>query len=202
MKTYRDLNDYEIMYMVEENEDAKELLFDKYRPIILNMANKYKNDGKRCGLEVDDLIQEGYLGLNSAINNYNAKQNTLFYTYAILSIRSKILNCLRMNNNQKNFCLNTSISLSQPLSDDNSVTVSDCISGDRSMCPDEIFEENNLLINVKSFMFSLDLIHASVFELHLNGFSNINIAYLLNIGFKDVANYLYNIRKSLRKYLI
>ena len=41
MKNYRDLNDYEIMYLVEENDDAKELLLEKYKPIIINMAIKY-----------------------------------------------------------------------------------------------------------------------------------------------------------------
>ena len=31
MSTYRDLNDYEIMYLVEEEyDDARELLFEKY----------------------------------------------------------------------------------------------------------------------------------------------------------------------------
>ena len=45
METYRDLNDYEIMYMIEENDEAKDLLFDKYRPIVVNIAKNYLLNG-------------------------------------------------------------------------------------------------------------------------------------------------------------
>ena len=57
MGTYRDLNDYELIYMVEENDDARELLFDKYKPIVKKMASKYKMEASKVGLDIDDLIQ-------------------------------------------------------------------------------------------------------------------------------------------------
>ena len=78
MGMYKDLNDYEIMYLVEENDDvANELIFIKYRPIILNIAIKYKEEAKKYGLELDDLIQEGYVGLYSAMKNYNQNKDYL-----------------------------------------------------------------------------------------------------------------------------
>ena len=41
MGMYRDFNDYEVMYLVEEqNEDAREILFQKYKPIILKIQVK------------------------------------------------------------------------------------------------------------------------------------------------------------------
>ena len=61
MSTYRDLNDYEIMYLVEEeNDDARELLFEKYKPIIYRLAISYQKEAKQYGLELEDLIQEEY----------------------------------------------------------------------------------------------------------------------------------------------
>lgn len=202
MAIYRDLNDYEIMYMVEENDDARELLFDKYRPIILNIANKYRLEAKKNGLELEDLIQEGYLGLYSAIRNYNSNENTLFYTYAMLSIRSKILNCLKMNSNQKHMCLNNSVSLTQSVSDKNDDSmVIDFIADEKSMYPDVVYEEKEFFDKFKILLFSLDINCASVLELHLNGFSNIDIAYLLDFSFKEVSNRLFKSRKKLHNYL-
>ena len=35
---YKDENDYELIYMISENEDAKEIFFEKYKPFIINKA--------------------------------------------------------------------------------------------------------------------------------------------------------------------
>ena len=53
--------------------------------IVLNI--KVKNNG----LEKSDLIQEGMIGLNHAIDRYQEKEDTLFYTYAKKCIERKIL---------------------------------------------------------------------------------------------------------------
>lgn len=199
METYRDLNDYEIMYLVEENDDAKDLLLEKYRPIIINMANKYKEDGKKLGLELDDLIQEGYLGLYSAIKNYKQDGNALFYTYAIISIKSKILNCIKKYNTYKHKSLNQSLSLSQPVSYNQESSVIDFIVDDKAICPELVVEELEINQILVSFLFSLNIENAAVFELSLNGFSNIDISILLNYSLKSVSNTLFKIRKKVHK---
>ena len=39
---YRDINDYEQLYLVAENDDeAEEVIFRKYKPIIYAIADKY-----------------------------------------------------------------------------------------------------------------------------------------------------------------
>lgn len=201
MGTYRDLNDYELMYMVEENDDAKELLFDKYRPIVLKMANKYKLEGKKIGLEIDDLIQEGYVGLVSAIKNYNPDDKTLFYTYALISIKSKIINCLRSGACKKHYCLNQSISLSKPVVNDRNLTLSDFIIDNNSVVPDLIVQEKELTDLLKDYLYTIDVNMAAIMELMINGFSTIDIAILLDLSNKNVSNYIFRIRKKLREYL-
>ena len=37
---YEDINDYEVLSMVADNEDATELLFKKYKPLIVGLAKK------------------------------------------------------------------------------------------------------------------------------------------------------------------
>jgi len=200
MGTYKDLNDYEIMYMVEENDDARDLLFNKYRPIIVNIANKYKLDGERLGFEVDDLVQEGYLGLYSAIRNYNCEEDALFYTYALLSIKSKILNALKIGNTQKKKSLNYSISLSTPIDYDSDLLLGDFIIDDKAINPDKVLDEKVIFDNLRFFLYSLDINRASIFELNLNGFNNRDISNLLNCPVKTVANTLFRVKKKLINY--
>lgn len=201
METYRNLNDYEIMYMVEENEEAKDLLFDKYRPIVINIAKGYLLNGKKLGLELDDLVQEGYLGLYSAFKNYNPDQNTLFYTYALISIRSKILNCIKKNSTYKHKSLNQSLSLSQPISGNQDSTFIDFVVDERSIFPELVVEETEFIDSFNSFLFSLDIESASVFELNMNGFSNADIGKLLDCPLKFVANTIFKVRKKIDKCL-
>lgn len=202
MNTYRDLNDYEVMYLVEDqDESAKELLFDKYRPIILKIAAHYKNDAKKCGLEMDDLVQEGYLGLYSAIQTFDESNNVLFYTYALVSIKSKMLNILTVTSANKHNALNQGISLSRPISIDSNDCLFDVLENKNAVPPHLIVQENEVEQIFHKFLLSLDFSHSLVFELKMNGFKNSDIMKLLDIPLKRVSNILFQIRKKLRKYL-
>lgn len=69
---YKDLNDYEVVYMVKENDDdAREIIFNKYIPIVKKIASNYLAYAKLARIEYDDLVQEGLIALNVAINRYN-----------------------------------------------------------------------------------------------------------------------------------
>ena len=201
METYRDLNDYELMYMVEEDDAVKEMLFDKYRPIVVKMASKYKMEAKKMGLELEDLVQEGYIGLMGAIKNYNPNDNTLFYTYAIISIKSKLLNCMRANSCKKHFCLNQSVSLSKPISNNQDLTVLDFIKDNGAIDPNLLVEENELLDLLKEYLYTFEINLAAVMELAMNGFSNSNISILLDLPSKSVANNLFRIRRTVQESL-
>ena len=39
---YKNVNDYEVIYMIRENdEDAERLMYEKYRPLLYKYVNKY-----------------------------------------------------------------------------------------------------------------------------------------------------------------
>ena len=68
---YNDYNDHELLYMIcEASEDAMNIMYEKYKSIIELKASKYRTLGKRVGLEYNDLIQEGMVGLSEAIKSY------------------------------------------------------------------------------------------------------------------------------------
>ena len=70
---YRDYNDNEVLsYIYENNEEASEILYKKYEPLINLTATKFFKYCKSSGLELNDLIQEGMMGLTNAINHFDS----------------------------------------------------------------------------------------------------------------------------------
>ena len=88
------LNDNEIIYLINEDNDYyRYVLFQKYKPIIISIVKDYyqKYNGLSI-LEYDDLLQEGMIGFNNAINSYNSnnsRQNS-HWNYSNKRIKSKV----------------------------------------------------------------------------------------------------------------
>ena len=202
MGVYKDLNDYELMYLVEENDEvARDVLFEKYYPIIFGLASKYCEQANRIGLEIEDLIQEGYLGLSNAIRHYNPNGDALFYTYAVLSIKSKMFNALRYGNTQKSYCLNNYISLYKQVNSNQEGLLLEFIPDTKAVYPEEVLIADEVMLCVRDFIYSLDISNAAIMELKLNGFSHGDISKLLDISLKSVSNTICRSSRKLRNIL-
>ncbi len=58
MQNYSQYNDYELVYMVqEENENAYQILYDKYQPLLRQIASRFFSAYRQFGVEYDDLYQ-------------------------------------------------------------------------------------------------------------------------------------------------
>ena len=109
---YKDYNDYELLsYIKEQNEEANEIIYEKYRPLILKIAKKLISSSSNIGVDIADLIGEGMLGLANAIDNYDDSNEILFYTYASKCIENAMLTFLSKGKSLKNKCLSESISI-------------------------------------------------------------------------------------------
>ena len=103
---YKDHNDYELLYLVSENnEDAKEIFFDKYKSIVELKAKKLYPYVMNKGYELNDLIQEGMIGLSQAINDYKEQKNVQFSTFASICIERQIMTFVRDVTRQKHIIL-------------------------------------------------------------------------------------------------
>lgn len=78
------------------DERARELLATSNLPFVVAIAKKYANRGAR----LDDLIQEGNVGLMKAIEHFDARKNVRFATYAVWWIRAYITRYLKDNRSQ------------------------------------------------------------------------------------------------------
>lgn len=195
---YRDYNDNELLlYVSENNEDASEIIFKKYDPLIKMIANKMYKHCKGTSLELNDLIQEGMLALNLAINHFDTNKNTNFYSFAKTCIERKILSCVISATRQKHKILNDSISLELP---DEEKYKLDIILSDLKSNPEHLIidqEQNEIFLNsVKQSLTDLEL---QVFELKLSGFSYQEIGEILDKDKKCIDNAVQRLKFKIRK---
>jgi RNA polymerase primary sigma factor len=75
---------------------AKEKLATCNLALVISVAKKFRDRGAR----VDDLVQEGNIGLLKAIEHYDPNKGTRFATYAVWWIRAYIQRYLQDNRSQ------------------------------------------------------------------------------------------------------
>ena len=194
---YRDFNDYELVsYIHEGNEDANNILIKKYEPLIKKIALRMLPYCKNNGLEVEDLVQEGMIGLNHAIERYQEQENTLFFTYAKTCIERKIISVVLSSNRKKNIVLNQSISY-----DDEENKLIKYLTDSGPLPLEEIINievEENLINKFKKYLTDFE---EQVFELHIAGFKYKEIAELLDKTPKSIDNTIQRIKAKLKKQM-
>ena len=194
---YKDYNDYELLnYIAEGNEDANSILIKKYEPLINKIASKMLPFCKNSGLEKSDLVQEGMIGLNHAIDRYHERKDTLFYTYAKTCIERKIISVVISSNRSKNKILNESISYD----DDENLLIKFVKSKDPT--PEEeiinIELEEALLNKIR---LALTDFEQEVFELIISGFKSKEISEILDKDQKSINNARERIKAKIKKIL-
>lgn len=78
------------------DERARQTLATCNLALVISVAKKYADRGAR----MDDLVQEGNIGLLKAIEHYDPKKGTRFATYAVWWIRAYIQRYLQDNRSQ------------------------------------------------------------------------------------------------------
>lgn len=198
---YKGVNDYELLYLVgENNEEVYNSIYVKYKPLIHRMAKTLCENYKSALVEYDDLFQEGMYGLNNAIKSFNGKSGSLFYTLAKLCISREMNGYVAKMLRGKNMILSSAVSFDTPISKNGFVVEDTLYSHDDSVeLQFESIEMEKYILDLK---YELKDEYMPVYELKLNGFSNAAIANLLDLRYKDVDNYLRSIKKTLRRKII
>jgi len=199
---YRDFNDYELVsYIKENNEEANNIIYEKYKPIISSTAYKMLKYCRYNGLEVNDLMQEGYIGLSLAINNFNESMDNTFYTYATTCIERKMISCIIAAGRQKHKILNESVSIEMYDDEDNYVEIQSLLM-DNTCNPENIILENEGQLQlIKKIEDKLTDFEVTVFELKISNFSYKEIAEILDKDSKSIDNAIQRIKNKIKKEL-
>lgn len=190
METYSKENDYELVALAKEgNEDAINVLYEKYKPIIISKSKHFISKISYLGIEINDIMQEGFIGLEQAIDNFSEYNNTSFYTFALMCIEREMTNFVRKNNQKKSKFLNEAI-----LIDD---YVEKQVKDDFDMELFYIIKEKEKdfynLVDKKLTNFEKE-----VFKLKYSGYSYEDIANTLNKDVKSVYNTINRIKNKIK----
>ncbi len=192
---YKDYNDYELLYVLNENEEIREILYSKYKYIIIHIANDIIKKYGYIGIEINDLLQEGYLALYNATNTYDSNLNTTFFTYACKCIINRMYTYLNKNNSVKYRPLNNSVSYNT-----NDMTYDDKII---NISINKLYDPLNILIeNELSMKILNDLIgyEKDIFICRRLGLKNRDIMKVLGVENRVVINALSRIRYKFKNY--
>ncbi len=198
---YRDFNDYELLSFIgENNEEAGDILYKKYQPLISATATRMYNHTKgKIGIELSDLIQEGMVGLSYAIHNFDDRNGALFYTYAKTCIERKILSAIIGAQRLKHKILNESLPISTEINGEEQTEIESILS-DNSMNPERLLIDNEEEEELQLLIYQeLNDQERQILELRINGFTYIEISKLLGINKKKVDNVVQKIRTKLKK---
>lgn len=124
-----------VLLQLHHEESARTKLIEHNLRLVVYIARKFEN----TGINIEDLISIGTIGLIKAINTFNVDKNIKLATYASRCIENEILMYLRKNNASK-----TEISIDEPLNTDwdgNELLLSDILGTDNDVVHKNIEEE-------------------------------------------------------------
>ena len=184
------LDDARLVELVRAgDETALSVLFERYTPAV----RRHSRTNGVAGIEPEDLMQEGMLGLFSAVLTFDPKQGASFATYADVCIRRRISSARRVASGKKHLPLSGYLSLS----------------GDSPACtlvndqdnPEEQTISSEDISQIRRMMEEkLSDLERWVLERYLNGETYEAIAWKLGITSKTVDNALQRIRRKLQTF--
>ena len=134
-------DELDALVLLERGEEtAKQTLIEHNLRLVVFIARRFEN----TGVNLEDLISIGTIGLIKAINTYRRDKNIKLATYSSRCIENEILMHIRKISNQK-----TEVSLDEPINmdyDGNELLLADVLGTDEDMILRPLEDEVDLSI--------------------------------------------------------
>ena len=178
---------------IEGDSYAEEALVLEYSRLVRVCTRPYF----LAGGDSEDLLQEGMLGLLSAIRTFDPHRNVKFSTYAEYCVRRRVISAIRKASANKHTPLNNYISLESPQLDESNTQNAYFLRDpeDFVIARERAGELEKLLLG------ALSRFESSVLELYLEGMSYTEMASRLGKPEKSVDNAVQRIRRKLAQIL-
>ena len=182
---YKDLDDKTLLVMSNNgNRDAENALILRY----LSVVRKKAATVNLVSMELDDIVQEGIIGLLDAIKTYDPIKGA-FSTYANVCTENRIKKAIAHANAGKTKVLDNSINI-----DDISALPTSKSEGSPESIVIEKEKWNSINEQIEKLLSSFE---KEVLSLYLYGYSYSQMAKMLDCEEKSVGNALYRVRKKL-----
>ena len=196
-----DMTDDELIVLSKNGDGyATEVLMEKYRNFVRSRSRTYF----LIGADKEDIIQEGMIGLYKAIRDYKPEAQASFKSFAELCITRQIITAIKTATRQKHIPLNSYISLSKPVYDDeNERVLLDTVIERKKLDPEEIMIDKERFSSIEEKLSDiLSKLEWKVLSKYLEGKSYTEIARQINKSEKSIDNALQRIKKKIEKHII
>ena len=185
------LSDEELQILSASGDtEGEELLIRRYSRVIRSIARPYFLTGG----DSDDLLQEGMLGLLSAIRHYDPAEKSSFRSFAVLCIRRRMFSAMRRAAEHASVSLDDCLSLESSLFDETPSR------NDNQRGPEElIIDREEAQKRYQNLLQLLSAYEQSVLRCFLRGMSYREIAESTNKSEKAVDNAVQRIRRKFQK---
>ena len=192
----KNLTDEQLVKSAQQNDSlAMTTILERYKGMVKAKARGFFLSGG----DMDDLIQEGMIGLHRAVVDYTESRGASFRSFALLCVHRQIIDAIKQDGRKKNIPLTNYASINIPEDDETAYVYSIEAVGAN---PEDIFlkkEANDIFLEtMKSQLSQLDY---KVLELYLLAYSYNDIAQSVEITVKQVDNAIQRIKKKIAKSL-
>lgn len=181
------------MQAVRGDSNAEEALLSRYTRVVRMCARPFV----LAGGDSEDLIQEGMMGLLSAIRSYDAASNVSFKSYAELCVRNRIRSAVKSASRRKHLPLNSGVPLDDVLSEE--FMPEAFLSYDRRTTEEQVLDKENEQELQSAFAKHLSSLEQTVLSLYLTGMSYGEMAVQTGKSEKSIDNAVQRIRRKLAR---
>ena len=198
---YKSINDEELIHMVrEESEDAKDILYEKYKYIIDIELRKYKRIAYALAYDVSELSQEALVGFADGINNYREDKEASLSSFITLCVDRRLQVAIKKAGRLKNQMMKEALSLEEEYNA--SSQLKELLSDNSENDPlENMLKEENYNELKKRIKEELSDSEYEVYTYMINGLKYDEIANLINKNLKQVDNTIQRVKSKIRKIL-
>lgn len=194
-------SDEQLIELVHENSDeAKDILYERYKDIISYYIKKYTPLAKTLGIDINDLNQESLLGLTDAILNYQNEKDASLRTFISLCVERKIKKACIKAGRVKNQAIKDALSLDYTY-DDLNMPLKELIEDIDSDPLTKLSQQESFNELISDIEESFTKNEFDVFELLSLGLNYKDIASMMDKNPKQIDNTIQRIKIKLRKIL-
>lgn len=151
-----------------------------------------------AGGDSEDLLQEGMIGLLSAIREYDPDGGSSFHSFAELCIRRRVISAARSASRQKHAPLNEGLSLEQLQSGESQQVIEQLYV---QSAEDLVLDKHRAADFITAYSSFLSGFESGILMDYLSGYSYAEIAQRCGRSQKSIDNAIQRIRRKLARHL-
>ena len=178
------------------DKNALDFIMNKYNNIVNMKASKFF----AVGVEKEDIIQEGMIGLYKATQSYDENKQNSFKSFANMCIERQLITMIKSANRQKNIPLNSAFSLNTPVYDEGDSDIIEILDANLVEDPLDTIANKEYFSQIESKIDeNLSNFERQVLKHYKQGKSYADIAKEVDSKVKSVDTAIQRIRKKAHK---